>query len=295
MSSTLITNARMVNEGRTFDGDLRIENGRIAQIGTGLAPREGEEVVDAAGRWLLPGMIDDQVIGSDPEFRPAGIYIRLVRRAEAFDVHRRCGDLDIWKPIIFHGFGDIPAHRREDVELLGAPRKDAFDDRLAPTTADLGDWAVEGVECRELEFPFECAGDDEIIGEAGMAMDDIKLILMRLGPGQYCFAKLEPELHRACFLELEERVQLESFIDLSRALGGTTNNSDRVPGLGLCKRKCEQATRVPADDGASAEVRELWDDMQNSHRGIGRVLFCVHVFVVALCEFGLDIGRWSLV
>ena len=35
MSSTLITNARMVNEGRTFDGDLRIENGRIAQIGSG--------------------------------------------------------------------------------------------------------------------------------------------------------------------------------------------------------------------------------------------------------------------
>ncbi len=30
MASTLITNARMVNEGHTFDGDLRIEDGRIA-------------------------------------------------------------------------------------------------------------------------------------------------------------------------------------------------------------------------------------------------------------------------
>ena len=66
MSSTLITNARMVNEGRTFDGDLRIENGRIAQIGNGLAPRDGEQVVDAAGRWLLPGMIDDQVHFREP-------------------------------------------------------------------------------------------------------------------------------------------------------------------------------------------------------------------------------------
>ncbi|MGE8282130.1 MAG: dihydroorotase, partial [Stenotrophomonas sp.] len=53
MSSTLIRNARMVNEGRTFDGDLRIENDRIAQIGSGLTPREGEQVVDAGGRWLL--------------------------------------------------------------------------------------------------------------------------------------------------------------------------------------------------------------------------------------------------
>ena len=66
MASTLITHAHMVNEGHTFDGDLRIEDGRIAQIGNGLTPRDGEEVVDAAGRWLLPGMIDDQVHFREP-------------------------------------------------------------------------------------------------------------------------------------------------------------------------------------------------------------------------------------
>ena len=64
--TTLITNARMVNEGRQFDGDLRIENGRIAVIGSGLPARAGEKVVDAAGRWLLPGMIDDQVHFREP-------------------------------------------------------------------------------------------------------------------------------------------------------------------------------------------------------------------------------------
>ena len=31
MTSTLIVNARMVNEGREFEGDLRIEGDRIAQ------------------------------------------------------------------------------------------------------------------------------------------------------------------------------------------------------------------------------------------------------------------------
>ena len=61
MSSTLIVNARLVNEGTITQGDLRIEDGRIAQIGPGLDARPGETVVDAAGRWLLPGMIDDQV------------------------------------------------------------------------------------------------------------------------------------------------------------------------------------------------------------------------------------------
>ncbi len=44
--TTLITNARLVNEGRQFDGDLRIENGRIAAIGSGLQARAGEKVVD---------------------------------------------------------------------------------------------------------------------------------------------------------------------------------------------------------------------------------------------------------
>ena len=66
MPSTLIVNARLVNEGREYDGDLRIEDGRIAQIGAGLSARDGEAVVDAAGRRLLPGMIDDQVHFREP-------------------------------------------------------------------------------------------------------------------------------------------------------------------------------------------------------------------------------------
>lgn len=66
MTDTLIVNARLVNEGREFDGDLRIQDGRIAEIGAGLAARGNERVVDAAGRRLLPGMIDDQVHFREP-------------------------------------------------------------------------------------------------------------------------------------------------------------------------------------------------------------------------------------
>ena len=66
MTSTLIVNARLVNEGREYDGDLRIRDGRIDAIGSGLAARIGETVVDAAGRRLLPGMIDDQVHFREP-------------------------------------------------------------------------------------------------------------------------------------------------------------------------------------------------------------------------------------
>ena len=66
MSDTLIVNARLVNEGREFDGDLRISRGRIEAIGSGLAARERETVVDANGRRLLPGMVDDQVHFREP-------------------------------------------------------------------------------------------------------------------------------------------------------------------------------------------------------------------------------------
>jgi len=81
MSDWLIVDAEMINEGRRFHGDLRIRNGRIEQIGSGLAARDGEQVLDAAGRWLMPGMIDDQV-----HFREPG----LERKADIESESRAC-------------------------------------------------------------------------------------------------------------------------------------------------------------------------------------------------------------
>ncbi|TQU00800.1 dihydroorotase, partial [Xanthomonas perforans] len=66
MSRTVIVNARLVNEGKEFDADLLIEGGRIAKIDSKIAPAPGDTVVDAAGRWVLPGMIDDQVHFREP-------------------------------------------------------------------------------------------------------------------------------------------------------------------------------------------------------------------------------------
>lgn len=65
MNRTLIKNALMVNEGRQFTGDLLIHNGRIEQIASDIAAN-GAQVMDAAGRLLMPGMIDDQVHFREP-------------------------------------------------------------------------------------------------------------------------------------------------------------------------------------------------------------------------------------
>ncbi len=69
---TLIVNARLVNEGREFDGDLRFVDGRIDAIGSGLSARPGDIVIDADGSRLLPGMIDDQVHFREPGLEHKG-------------------------------------------------------------------------------------------------------------------------------------------------------------------------------------------------------------------------------
>lgn len=61
----IIKNARFLpalTEGfEEESGDLRLRDGRIAEIGVGLSPEAGEQVLDAAGRTLLPGLIDMHV------------------------------------------------------------------------------------------------------------------------------------------------------------------------------------------------------------------------------------------
>lgn len=68
MADWLIRNAELVNEGRRFHADLRIRGQRIEAIGSGLASRAGESVFDAAGLWLLPGMIDEHVHFREPGY-----------------------------------------------------------------------------------------------------------------------------------------------------------------------------------------------------------------------------------
>jgi dihydroorotase len=65
MPSLLIRNARLVNEGQIFNADLLVRDDRIAKIAPSISASADEEI-DAAGQWLLPGMIDDQVHFREP-------------------------------------------------------------------------------------------------------------------------------------------------------------------------------------------------------------------------------------
>ena len=66
MSKLLITNAQLVNEGETRDADVLIVGERIEKIGSGLMADGDTTVIDASGKFLMPGMIDDQVHFREP-------------------------------------------------------------------------------------------------------------------------------------------------------------------------------------------------------------------------------------
>ena len=78
MKKTLIKNAFVVNEGETKQMDVLIEAGKIAQIKETIASDDQTEIVEAEGKYLLPGLIDDQV-----HFREPGLTHKACIRTES--------------------------------------------------------------------------------------------------------------------------------------------------------------------------------------------------------------------
>ena len=53
---------------RSYAGDIRIENGVIQKISADITPAPEEEIIDAAGLTVSPGLIDTHVHFRDPGF-----------------------------------------------------------------------------------------------------------------------------------------------------------------------------------------------------------------------------------
>lgn len=66
MKKTLITNAKVVNEGQVLELDVLLKDERIERIGRDLQSANADQVVDATGLMLFPGAIDDQVHFREP-------------------------------------------------------------------------------------------------------------------------------------------------------------------------------------------------------------------------------------
>jgi dihydroorotase len=78
MKRTRIVNANIVNEGKVFQGDVLVQGRFIEKIGGDLSGHGAEQVIDAKGKYLLPGAIDDQV-----HFREPGLTHKGTIQSEA--------------------------------------------------------------------------------------------------------------------------------------------------------------------------------------------------------------------
>ena len=67
MNKVLIKNAQIVNEGIITEADVFIENDLIVEIAYSISAKTGDtQIIEANGKYLIPGMIDDQVHFREP-------------------------------------------------------------------------------------------------------------------------------------------------------------------------------------------------------------------------------------
>jgi dihydroorotase len=66
MASILIKNGLLINENQQYIADIYVEDGFIAQINKKGINRSADKTIDAEGKWVVPGVIDDQVHFREP-------------------------------------------------------------------------------------------------------------------------------------------------------------------------------------------------------------------------------------
>lgn len=83
MKTKLITNAKIVNEGKAFEADVFIRGQFIEKIGGNLQSQRADVVIDAGGNLLIPGAIDDQVHFREPGLTHKGTIYTEAKAAVA--------------------------------------------------------------------------------------------------------------------------------------------------------------------------------------------------------------------
>ena len=66
MTDLLLRGGTLINEGGRTEQDILVRNGRIENIAPSLSPSANCKELDVSGKWILPGLIDDQVHFREP-------------------------------------------------------------------------------------------------------------------------------------------------------------------------------------------------------------------------------------
>ena len=78
MVNYIVKNIQIVNESKSFYGDVLLKNGRIERVGPSFSVTENVTEINGEGLVLLPGVIDDQV-----HFREPGLTHKATIYTEA--------------------------------------------------------------------------------------------------------------------------------------------------------------------------------------------------------------------
>ncbi|MDD3802478.1 MAG: dihydroorotase [Desulfuromonas thiophila] len=82
---TLIRNGRLIDPSQQLDGqfDLLIEQGQVSQVASGIAAEGVDEVIDASGLLVVPGLVDLHVHLRDPGYEYKEDIVSGTRAAAA--------------------------------------------------------------------------------------------------------------------------------------------------------------------------------------------------------------------
>jgi len=84
MERILIKNGKIVNRGKIFESDILINGAFIERIDRDISDGDGNvDILDASGKWILPGIIDDQVHFREPGLTHKGDIYTESRAAVA--------------------------------------------------------------------------------------------------------------------------------------------------------------------------------------------------------------------
>lgn len=83
MKKYIIKNGTIINEGKREVKDILIQDGKIAKISVDIEGVDFAQVIDATGKYVIPGMIDDQVHFREPGLTHKGDIASESRAAVA--------------------------------------------------------------------------------------------------------------------------------------------------------------------------------------------------------------------
>ena len=165
MSSIIIQNGRVIDPAQNLDGlyDVRVQNGRIAEISSNITASPGDEVIDASGKIVIPGMVDLHShvyggIGIEPDC--AGIYTGVTTLVDAGS----CGALT------FLDFLAATENAKTNVlSVLFVEAMGATDFKIHTDPKELGSLQIATFAKLIEQYP------DKIKGFKSLALSDLQL------------------------------------------------------------------------------------------------------------------------